>query len=120
MMRGYLTNINGTATTVTISGLASNANGYAVYVYADGDNGTVTRMGNYQISGGGITTASVNLTDAPSTNFNGTFTQANNSSGNYVVFSGVNATGFTLKATPEFSSNGNVRAPLNGIQIVPQ
>ena len=79
----------------------------------------MTRAGNYQISGTGITTASVNLTDAPNTNFSGTFTQANNSKGNYVVFSGINATRFTLTATPTLSSNGNVRAPVNGIQVVP-
>ncbi len=120
MMRGYLDNINGGTVTVTVSGLPNNTNGYAVYVYADGDNGTVVRTGNYQISGTGITTTSVNLTDAANTNFSGTFTQANNSNGNYVVLSGINGTGFTLTATPGFASNGNARAPVNAIQIVPQ
>ena len=41
----------------------------------------------YQISGAGITTTTINLTDPGNTNFNATFTQANNSAGNYVKFS---------------------------------
>jgi len=121
MMRGYLDNMNGDPTTVTVTGLPSNANGYAVYVYADGDNGTVSRTGNYQISGTGITTTSINLTDAANTNFSGTFTQANNSAGNYVVFNLNNVSGFKLTATPGVASDGgNQRAPVNGIQIVPR
>ena len=73
--------------------------GTRVYVYADGDNGGATRTGAYQISGTGITTTSVKLTDAANTNFSGTFTQANNSAGNYVLFT-ITATGFTITATP--------------------
>jgi hypothetical protein len=118
MMKGYLDDHFGNPTTITVSGLTTNANGYQVYVYADGDNGTATRSGNYQISGTGITTTSVSLTDAANTNFSGTFTQANNSNGNYVLFT-INATGFTLTVTPGTSSSGIVRAPVNGIQIVP-
>ena len=38
------------------------------------------------------------------TNFRGTFTQANNSSGNYVLFT-ITATGFTITATPGASTN---------------
>jgi hypothetical protein len=49
----------------------------------DGDN-AATRTGTYQISGAGITTTSVNLKDVAGTDFNGTFTQASNSNGNYV------------------------------------
>jgi hypothetical protein len=118
MMEGYLDTGSGNATTVTASGLPSNANGYSVYVYADGDNGSATRSGTYQISGPGITTSSVGLTDPANTNFNGTFMQANTSNGNYVVFN-INATGFTVTATPGTASDGTRRAPLNGIQIVP-
>ncbi len=97
MMRGYLDTVGGT-TTVTVAGLPTNAAGYDVYVYADGDNAG-SRTGAYQISGTGITTTSVNLTDAPGTNFSGTYTQANNTNGNYVKFT-VTATGFTITATP--------------------
>jgi hypothetical protein len=118
MMRGYLDTVGGT-TTVTVAGLPANAGGYHVYVYADGDNGG-SRTGAYQISGTGITTTSVNLTDPAYTNFSGTFTQANNSTGNYVMFTTTAAaTGFTITATPGASTDAYPRAPLNAIQIVP-
>jgi hypothetical protein len=87
-------------------------------VYADGDNGTAARTGGYQISGTGITTTSVNLTDVANTDFSGTFTQANNSNGNYVKYT-IAATGFTITATPGVAADGFARAPVNGIQIVP-
>jgi hypothetical protein len=119
MMRGYLDAASGT-TTVTVAGLPANAGGYNVYVYADGDNGSANRTGAYQISGTGLTTTSVNLTDAANTNFGGTFTQANNSNGNYVLFTiPAAATGFTITATPGASTDTFSRAPLNAIQVVP-
>ena len=116
LMKGYLDTGNGSATNVTVSGLAGGA--YDVYVYVDGDNGSASRTGMYRLSGSGITTTSINLTDTATTNFAGMFRQANNSSGNYVKF-GINATGFTLTALPGLASNGTKRAPVNGIQIVP-
>jgi hypothetical protein len=118
MMRGYLDTVGGT-TTVTVTGLPTNAAGYNVYVYADGDNGTVSRAATYQISGPGLTTTSVSLTDAANTNFSGTFKQANNSSGNYVLFT-ITSTQFTITAIPGASTDTNPRAPVNAIQIVPQ
>ena len=78
---------------------------------------TVARTGAYRISGAGITATTINLTDAANTNFNATFTQATNSTGNYVKFS-VAASGFTLTATPG-ASTGTRRAPVNAVQIVP-
>ena len=117
MMRGYLDTV-GETTTVTVAGLPANAGGYQVYLYADGANGSASRTGAYQISGTGITTTSVNLTDAANTNFSGTFTEANNSAGNYVLFT-ITATGFTITATPGASTDANPRAPVNAIQIVP-
>jgi hypothetical protein len=119
MMRGYLDNTRGNATTITVSGLPADPNGYTVYVYADGSNGSATRSGTYQISGSGITTISISLTDAANTDFNGTFTPANSSNGNYVLFT-ISATGFTLTATPGTASDGTKRAPVNAIQIVPR
>ncbi|MGA7590863.1 MAG: hypothetical protein WBW02_10155, partial [Candidatus Sulfotelmatobacter sp.] len=61
---------------------------------------------------------SVNLTDEPEAYFSGTFTQANNSAGNYVLFT-ITATGFTITATPGASTDADPRAPVNAIQIVP-
>jgi len=118
MMKGYLDTV-GAATTVTITGLPAHSAGYSVYVYADGNNNGATRTGAYQISGTGITTTSVNLTDAANTDFSGTYTLANNSAGNYVKYT-ITATGFTITATPGASTDAFPRAPLNGIQIVPQ
>jgi hypothetical protein len=119
LMRGYLDAVAGT-TTVTVAGLPVNAGGYNVYVYSDGDNASATRTGTYQISGLGLTTTSVNLTDAANTNFGGTFTPGNNSNGNYVLFTiTAAATGFTITATPGASTDAFSRAPLNAIQLVP-
>src|SRR5262249_45305384 len=117
MMRGYLDTVSG-PTTVTVSGLPTNTAGYDVYVYADGDN-PATRTGAYQISGTGIATTSVNLTDPANADFSGSFTQANNSNGNYVKYT-ITATGFTITATPGTATDGVPRAPVNGIQIVPR
>ncbi|MCU1241144.1 MAG: hypothetical protein JWO71_1870 [Candidatus Acidoferrum typicum] len=118
MMRGYLDTGNSHPTVVTVANLSSGT--YNIYVYADGDNGTSTRTGSYQLSGPGITPTIISLTDAPNTNFAGTFVQANNSNGNYILFSNVPVTsGFTLTATPGQTSDGYPRAPVNGIQIVP-
>jgi hypothetical protein len=121
MMKGYLDTGSADTTTVTVSGLPSSANGYTVYVYADGDNKSASRTGVYQVSGSGITTTSISLTDLPNTNFSGTFKPATSSSpdGNYVVFTIPNVSGFTLSAIPSTASDGTQRAPLNGIQIVP-
>jgi hypothetical protein len=118
MMKGYLDNGNLDPTTVTVSGL--NAGTYDVYIYVDGDNPSTTRTGVYQLSGSGITTTSVNLTDPMGVNFSGTFAQASNSTGNFVKFAGVYMTaGFTLTATPGPASDSGKRAPVNGIQIIP-
>jgi len=117
MMNGYLDDGQGNPTTVTVAGLAPAT--YNLYVYTQGDNGTATRTGIFQVSGSGITTTTVSATDVGGTTFAGTFTQANNSNGNYVVFP-FTGTGFTLTATAGAASDGTRRAPLNGIQIVPQ
>jgi hypothetical protein len=117
MMKGYLDTGSTTTTIVTVTGLPSSAAGYRVFVYADGSNGSASRTGTYQISGTGIATTTVNLTDAANTNFTGTYAQANNSAGNYVVFT-INASALTLSATGA-STDASPRAPINGIQIAP-
>src|SRR5215470_12829908 len=119
MMRGYLDNGQMNTTTVTLSGLPANSNGYSVYVYANGASNNSSNTGIYQISGAGITTTSATLTY--NSNFSGTFTQAtaSNPIGNYVVLTIPNVSSFTLSAIPSTASNGYKRAPVNGIQIVP-
>ncbi len=115
-MRGYLDTTSTSTTTVTVFGLAPNT--YDVYVYADGDNRIYDRSADYAISGFGITPSTITLMDVAGTNFDATFTRADNSRGNYVRFT-ITATGFTLTATPNTPSTGTRRAPVNGIQIVP-
>jgi hypothetical protein len=116
MMKGYLDTTSSSTTQVMVAGLAFRA--YDVYVYVDGDNRTYERSAAYTISGPGITSTTINLTDRASTNFSGTFTRANNSAGNFVKFS-IIGTGFTIAATPTTPVSGTRRAPVNGIQIVP-
>ena len=86
-------------------------------MYTDGDNKAYNRTAAYQISGTGITATTINVTDPPNTNFSGIFTQASGTSGNYVKFK-INGSGFTVTAKPGTSTNANVRAPVNAIQIV--
>jgi len=119
LMRGYLDNGLQNTSRVTVSGLPSNANGFTIYVYAQGATNNSSNTGIYQISGTGITTTSATLTY--NSNFNGTFTQAtaSNPIGNYVVLTIPNVPGFTLSAIPSVASTGYERAPLNGIQVVP-
>ncbi len=119
MMRGYLDTGNQNPSTISVAGLPTSATGYDVYVYTDGDNAASANAGAYAISGAGLNTTSVGATDAPNTNFSGTFTQAINSKGNYVKFRSIQATAFTITATPVTASDGNRRAPVNAIQIVP-
>ena len=116
MMKGYLDTGLENSTVVTVANLPASSTGYDVYVYADGNNGGGVRNGGYQISGAGITTSTLNLTDIGGADFSGTF--ANGGPGNYVKFT-INASGFTLTATPGSSSDSARRAPVNGIQIVP-
>ncbi len=115
LMKGYLDNNNLSVTTVTVGGLAPGE--YDVYVYCDGDNKAYNRTATYEISGPGIPPMAIDVNDAPGANFTGTFTQATNSAGNYVKFR-ITGSGFTITATPGTSTNVNVRAPVNGIQIV--
>ena len=116
LMRGYLDSSSTSVTTVSVAGLRSGA--YDVYVYADGDNRTFDRSASYRISGAGIAAAVIALTDPAGVNFSGSFTQADAGAGNYVKFR-INASGFTLTATPASASGSMRRAPVNAVQIVP-
>ncbi len=118
LMKGYLDTGHGNASVVNVSGLPLDTNGYDVYVYLDGGNGSATRSGNYSLSGTGITTTTISASDAANTNFSGTFVQANGSAGNYVKFT-INATAFTLTVAPGAASDNIPRAALNGVQIIP-
>ena len=114
MMKGSVNTSNVSTTTITVSGLASRS--YDVYLYFNENTNGGSHTSSYTINGTGITTTTIKGTDdAP---FNGRFVQATSSVGNYVKFS-ITATGFTLQAKPLSSSNTALRAPVNGIQIIP-
>jgi len=115
MMNGYLDTYSGDTSTVQVWDLPSTftTNGYDVYVYCDGDNGSATRVYSYTIDG-----TTVDVTDNANTNYSGTFTQANNSAGNYVRFQNITGNTFTLSATPVSSTDAYPRCPINGIQVV--
>jgi hypothetical protein len=118
MMRGYLDSGNTTTTTVNVSGLPSNFSRYNVWVYFDGDNATNDRVSSFTLGG-----QTLFGRDAANVNFNGTFVQvpdtsttnqqANTPAGNYLVFTGVTGSSFTISTTPAFG----IRAPLNALQI---
>ena len=116
MMKGYLDDGDGSMMVVSVTGLPASASGTRRTVRGRADSGACTSIDT--ISGTGITTTAINPTDAANTNYGGTFTQANGTAGNYVVFTIPNVSGFTISATPIFAA-GNDRAPINGIQIVP-
>jgi hypothetical protein len=117
MMKGYLDTSSTGTTTVAVSGLALRT--YDVYVYADGDNRSYTRSAAYTISGPGLATTTIQLTDVAGTNFSATFSEAQNGAGNYVRFT-VTASSFTLTAKPTTGTNLTLRAPINALQIVPR
>ncbi|MEN3338149.1 MAG: hypothetical protein V7647_1825 [Acidobacteriota bacterium] len=116
LMKGYLDTTSTSSTTVTVAGLP--ARPYDVYVYADGDNHAYARSGAYTISGAGVSTVTIGLTDPANLNFGGTFIRASSSAGNYVKFS-ITAGGFTVTARPTTADGTTLRAPINGIQVVP-
>ncbi|HEU5396219.1 MAG TPA: hypothetical protein VFV81_03565, partial [Verrucomicrobiae bacterium] len=114
MMKGYLDTSATSTTTVTVSNLPSayTSGGYNVYVYCDGDNGSSTKTGIYTM--GGMTIDSL---DQGGANFAGTFIEASNSAGNFLVFPNQAAAGFTLSAQG-LSTDSGPRGPINAIQIV--
>jgi hypothetical protein len=116
MMRGYLDTSSTSTTTIAVAGLPAGA--YDVYVYADGANGGFSRTAAYTISGPTIAATTIELTDRANTNYAQAFTQASGGPGNYVKFS-ISGGEFTLTARPVSGGNTTLRAPVNGIQIVP-
>ena len=115
MMKGYLDNSSTTNTVVTISNLPPTFmnNGYSVYVYCDGDNGSTAKTGVYTIG-----TITNKATDSANANFSGTYVQANNSTGNYVVFTNLTTATFNLVASTSPTDGSSGRSPVNAIQVV--
>ena len=133
MMLGYLDTSDSATTTVTVANIPASfqTTGYKVIVYYDAENNANQRVGAYTL--GGVT---YYARDAANAVFNGTYTAAktttaptggqdNNSAqallvpaGNYLEFTNLTASTFTLTAKASVSSDTANRAPINGIQIV--
>jgi endoglucanase len=133
MMKGYLDSSNTVPNTVSMAGLPSGFRRYDVYVYFNGGTTTSTRVGNYRITsvdsfgmvhgcaGQRWEGSTITGADAANTYFSGTFIQASGgTAGNYVEFVDCTGSSFNLAPVHGASSNGDsqVRAPVNGIQIV--
>jgi hypothetical protein len=129
-MKGYLDTTNTSTTTVTVSDIPAEFGQYDVYVYIDGD-ATAGRAGNYTISSAdGTRMATVSDTaNWPVAAGGGAFTRANENahdvsttpgftSGNFLVFTGMDDPSFTLTAQGSLAGASPPRAPINAIQIV--
>jgi autotransporter-associated beta strand protein len=118
LMRGYLDfNVNSGSASVTVSGLTSAV--YDVIVYTNGDEDS--RTGRFDIG-------AQSFWVKDNTTFSGTFVQGTDTAdpgshaatqaGNYMVFSGLTGSSFTLNATGAYTTDGTLRAPVNAVQIV--
>jgi hypothetical protein len=121
LMRGYIRS-SGASLTVTVSGLGPpfKTDNYDILVYFDGENGSADWVTQYTIGVDGTTIATVYGRDAKDTvQWDGTFVQsfgtsdADATAGNYIRFTGLTSSGFTLTATP-VDGDG----PINAIQII--
>ncbi len=118
MMKGYLDTADGNPVTITVSNLPKPTTGYKVYVYFDADNGSAAKTMKFSLISAGVTQSTVVGIDAANQNFNGTFTRANGTAGNCILFT-TQSTTFTLTATPKQASDSILRAAVNGMQIIP-
>jgi len=126
LMRGYIHRFaNLIPPEITVSGLGApfTVHGYSVIIYFDGENANNVIyqdwVTEYVLAVTGSPAGSVFGKDAGWSSFDGTFVQATGASaadataGNYVQFTGLTTSSFTLTATP-VSGDG----PINAIQII--
>ena len=119
MMKGYLDTTDDSSTTISISGLAPNPTGYDVYVYVDGNNLSESRTGQYTLSSRTATTTMISATDDASVDFSGIYSAASDGPGNYIKFVAA-GTDFVITGSPLSSTGSFLRAPINGMQIMPR
>jgi hypothetical protein len=115
MMRGYLETYAHDTTHITVSNLPKSFTkyGYDVYLYCDGGNVGATRVAKFTIGA-----QSVKVTDRAGSFYAGNYAPPSSPAANYVKFAPLKASSFTLLATPVSSTDENLRAPINGMQIV--
>ncbi|MCL5096739.1 MAG: cadherin-like domain-containing protein [Candidatus Omnitrophica bacterium] len=122
MMKGYLDGWGiDAASHVTLTGIpaAFTDKGYSVYVYYDEPSGG--RVARYEITSGSVTQVAFGI--RPASGFTGEYIQADGASdegtntpaGNYVKFSGLTGSSFTLLS---YGTSGDLnRASVQGLQI---
>jgi len=120
MMKGYLDTNNTSLTTVTVADLPSDWLEYDIIVYFDGD-GSNSRQGQYELTAdsGDVTLGPfADNANWPVATGGNAFAQAvaPGGNGNFMLFSDVSGSGFTLTTRP--MSGSPPRAPINGIQII--
>ena len=115
MMKGYLETYGHDTTKITVSGLPKRftESGYDVYVYCDGGNTGATRVGKFRIG-----SQVVNVTDRAGSFYAGAYAPPSAPNANYAKFEGLKDAAFTMLATPVSSTDADLRAPINGIQII--
>jgi hypothetical protein len=121
MMKGYLDVTDTDTGTVTVANLPDSIAGgsYDVIVYFDGANGSAGRVAKF-------TLGSATIVGKDNTSFSGGYIQATNTSDetyntladNFVLFTNVTGSSFTVSTTPGWASDGNPHAEFNGLQIV--
>ena len=124
LMQGYLDTSSTSTTTATVSGLKFLL--YDALVYCDGDNGGATRVGKYTLSGASSGNTTKYVRDDAGAIFNGTYTESDSTTpglsaapGNYCRFRNIRGSSFSIAAKGDYASDGNPRAALNALQIVP-
>jgi len=124
LMQGYLDTGDNTTNTVTVSGLKFPL--YDVIVYAAGDNGSATRVGQYWLTASSGSGTKFVRDAGGGPDFDGNWVEADSPSGgpgaaagNYCVFRHVRGSAFTLRTRGEYATDGHPRGPLNALQIVP-
>ncbi len=117
---GYLDDPNGPnpnpvlTTSATFSNLSANGF-YNVYVYTSTTTAGAERDANYTLSGATTGNQTLLNKNPQGATFNGTFIAGQN----YLLFSGVSGSSFTLTGNPVSATDGLLRADIDGIQIVP-
>ncbi|HEX4165842.1 MAG TPA: cellulase family glycosylhydrolase [Bryobacteraceae bacterium] len=135
LMKGYLDNSNSVPNTVTVSELPPKYSNYDVIVYFDGGNesgtGGAARVSNYRLTtvvngttiqgcaGQGREGSTITGLDSAGVDFSGTFIQASGArAGNYVKFVNCSGDNFALTPVHGGSTDNQVRAPVNAVQIL--
>ncbi|GAA5481926.1 hypothetical protein [Haloferula sargassicola] len=132
MWNGY-SDFDNNQGSITVNNLSLTGS-YDVYVYFDGQNGSNWKIGEYSIGsttfsaedtentswGTGNNTAKVYQLPQSGGTSNATWpvSGGNGNEGNYLVFSGITGSSFTLNVRGTAAGDGTYRAPVNGLQIV--